>query len=249
MRAALIKVFLFVPFFSFSQQLKFKDILEVGNDYVKFEKKMYELGNDVIKYRTSDSIYSYETFSGAIGAGKKVPTGNKSLEQKYLLFDSLTLTESNLYKQYTDEQVNQFFKSGALKYAEGPHNDYNYVSGLKGYTVSLWKSATFAEDFIKDTKKGRTFYYLETNIITRSINLKRSNYFSLSISYASPDDYKFMIMSIQENAKYIETTGYENEITIHYQLSDIKRNKVLKISCSPNKDSSGGSINFNWESK
>lgn len=249
MKAVLANLFIVLPILSFTQQLSFSDIIMIGTDHNKFEKKMYELGNDVIRYQTSDSTYGYQTFSGGFGAVGRIPTRLKKLEEKYSLFDSLIITKTELETNYTVDQRNELFKSGSLKETQGPHNNYHYVPDLKGYTVSVFRKATFAENYNKETQKSKTWYYLEASVLGRAVNSKHSKYFTLTVRYADIDDYKLMIQSIQKIAKYIETRSYDDEITIYYQFNDIKQNMVLKISCTSEQDSSGGSINFWWESK
>jgi hypothetical protein len=245
----IISVFFLLSSFQvvLSQQFNFDELIKMSKSQKYFEQNMYAVGNDVVNIENQGTGYTYNTYSGATGACKGIPTRDPKMEAKFRFSNGEILTESQVNKKYSMDQRNKLANSGKMTLVKGPQNNYEYIPDLETFEISTTTISKFAENYDRIKETAHTFY---EHWIDKRINNEGEGpityHHMLSIQYNNDSDYKNSLKQIQSSAQYKGTRKLLKFLYVDFTYEDISINNICEIWCSPSNENQGGTIHFTW---
>lgn len=251
MKKTFISAFLFLITFQivFSQQFNFYELIKLSKSQKQFEQRMYGIGNDLVDIENHGQDYSYYTNSGKIsGTSTPIPTKDLKMEARFRLSNGDILSESQVGRQFSNDERNNLISSKEMILIKGPENNYLYVPDLKTFEICNTTILKFAENYNRTEKVASTFY--SHNSRKRILNEGKGPILydnRLSIQFNNDSDYKNILKQIQSNAKYIKTEKILF-LQIEFTYKDPNLKNECKITCYPNIENQGRSstIDFTW---
>lgn len=230
-----------------SQQFNFAELIKISKSQKDFEQKMYAIGNDLVDFETQDITYTYTTNSGGNGCSLLIPTSDTNMLRKFQFSNGEILTESQVGRQFGEEQRNALIKSKEMTLVKGPESNYIYIPDLKTFSIGTTTISKFAENYDRKDAVANTFYNHRLTKNTDNEGRGIITYYkSLNIQYNRDSDYKNTLKQIQSVAKYIETRKLLEFLYVDFTYRDTQINKECKITCTPSNDGHGGTIQFTW---